>query len=98
MSQAVPSAQALAPYAQPHLGRALLDIATSVVPYFALTAAMYLSLDVSYLLTLALAVLAAAFLLRTFILFHDCTHGAFVPKLASVRSCSLRSRALRPRT
>jgi omega-6 fatty acid desaturase (delta-12 desaturase) len=77
--QAVPSAQALAPYAQPHLGRALLDIATSVVPYFALTALMYLSLDVSYLLTLALAVPAAAFLLRTFILFHDCTHGAFVP-------------------
>ena len=77
--QAVPSAQALAPYAQPHLGRALLDIATSVVPYVALTALMYLSLDVSYLLTLALAVPAAAFLLRTFILFHDCTHGAFVP-------------------
>ena len=77
--QAVPSAQALAPYAQPHLGRALLDIATSVVPYFALTVLMYLSLDVSYLLTLALAVPAAAFLLRTFILFHDCTHGAFVP-------------------
>ena len=77
--QAVPSARALAPYAQPHLGRALLDIATSVVPYFALTVLMYLSLDVSYLLTLALAVPAAAFLLRTFILFHDCTHGAFVP-------------------
>jgi len=77
--QAVPSARALAPYAQPHLGRALLDVATSVVPYFALTVLMYLSLDVSYLLTLALAVPAAAFLLRTFILFHDCTHGAFVP-------------------
>ena len=79
VQQAVPSARALAPYAQPHLGRALLDIATSVVPYFALTVLMYLSLDVSYLLTLALAVPAAAFLLRTFILFHDCTHGAFVP-------------------
>lgn len=77
--QAVPSAHALAPYAQPHLGRALLDLATSVVPYFALTVLMYLSLDVSYLLTLALAIPAAAFLLRTFILFHDCTHGAFVP-------------------
>jgi omega-6 fatty acid desaturase (delta-12 desaturase) len=77
--QAVPSAQALAPYAKPHLGRALLDVATSVVPYFALTVLMYLSLDVSYLLALLLAVPAAAFLLRTFILFHDCTHGAFVP-------------------
>jgi omega-6 fatty acid desaturase (delta-12 desaturase) len=77
--QDVPSAHALAPYAEPHLGRALLDIATSVVPYFALSVAMYLSLDVSYLLTLAIAIPAAGFLLRTFILFHDCTHGAFVP-------------------
>ena len=41
--QAVPSAQALAPYAKPHLGRALLDLATSVVPYFALSVLMYLS-------------------------------------------------------
>ena len=77
--QAVPSAQALAPYAQPHLGRALLDVATSVVPYIALSVLMYLSLDVSLWLTLALAIPAAGFMLRTFILFHDCTHGAFVP-------------------
>jgi omega-6 fatty acid desaturase (delta-12 desaturase) len=77
--QAVPSAQALAPYAVPHLGRALLDIGTSVVPYLALSVLMYLSLDISWLLTLALAIPAAGFLLRTFILFHDCTHGAFVP-------------------
>ena len=76
---AVPSAQALAPYAVPDLRRALLDLATSVLPYVALSAAMYASLDVSYWLTLAIAVPAAGFLLRTFILFHDCTHGGFVP-------------------
>ena len=76
---ATPSAQALATYAEPSLGRALLDIATAVVPYFALSALMYLSLDVSYWLTLLIAIPAAGFLLRTFILFHDCTHGAFVP-------------------
>ena len=77
--QAVPSAQALAPYAQPNLGLAVLDVATSVVPYIVLSVLMYLSLDVSLLLTLALAIPAAGFMLRTFILFHDCTHGAFVP-------------------
>ena len=76
---AVPSAQALAPYAQPNLGLAALDVATSVVPYIALSVLMYLSLDVSLWLTLALAIPAAGFMLRTFILFHDCTHGAFVP-------------------
>lgn len=50
-----------------------------MVPYFALSAAMYFALDVSYWLTLALAIPAAGFLLRTYILFHDCTHGSFLP-------------------
>ncbi|HEX4719469.1 MAG TPA: fatty acid desaturase [Thermoleophilaceae bacterium] len=56
-----------------------MDLATSVVPYAALFVAMYLLLDVSVLLTLALAPLAAGFLLRTYIIFHDCTHGSFLP-------------------
>jgi acyl-lipid omega-6 desaturase (Delta-12 desaturase) len=71
--------EALAPYAQPSPARALLDIATSVVPYLALSFAMYLALGVSYPLELALAFPAAAFLVRTFILFHDCSHGSFFP-------------------
>ena len=71
--------EALAPYARPRLGRSALDIATSVVPYLALSALMYLALDVSYLLTLALAVPASGFLVRTYIVFHDCTHGSFLP-------------------
>src|SRR5213078_4729381 len=71
--------EALAPYARPHLGRSLLDIATSIVPYVALTALMYLVFDVSYLLVLALSIPAAGFLLRTFIVFHDCAHGSFLP-------------------
>ena len=65
-------------YARPHLGRALLDLATSVVPYLALSALMYFALDVSYLLTLALAIPAAGFLVRTYIVFHDCGHGSFM--------------------
>jgi omega-6 fatty acid desaturase (delta-12 desaturase) len=71
--------EALAPYARPRLGRSLVDIATSVVPYFTLSVLMYLALDVSYLLTLAIAVPTAGFLLRTYILFHDCAHGSFLP-------------------
>jgi omega-6 fatty acid desaturase (delta-12 desaturase) len=66
-------------YARAHTGRALLALATSVVPFVALWVAMYFSLQVSYLLVLALAVPAAGFLLRTYILFHDCTHGSFLP-------------------
>src|ERR1700690_2469543 len=70
---------ALAPYAKPRLGRSLLDLATSVVPYLALSVAMYWALGVSYLLVLAISIPAAGFLVRTFILFHDCSHGSFLP-------------------
>jgi acyl-lipid omega-6 desaturase (Delta-12 desaturase) len=73
------SRDALAPYIRPRLGRSLLDIATSVVPYFALSVLMFKTLDISYLLTLALAIPAGGFLLRTYIVFHDCAHGSFLP-------------------
>jgi omega-6 fatty acid desaturase (delta-12 desaturase) len=65
-------------YATPSLARALTDIFTSVVPYLALSVFMYFAIRVSALLTLALAVPAAAFLLRTYIVFHDCAHGSFL--------------------
>jgi acyl-lipid omega-6 desaturase (Delta-12 desaturase) len=69
----------LLPYAEPHLGRSLRDLATSVVPYLALSFAMLMALKVSYLLVLAIAIPAAGFLVRTFIVFHDCSHGSFLP-------------------
>ena len=71
--------ETLAPYERPRVARSLLDLATSVVPYLGLSVAMYLTLDVSYLLTLAIAGPAGGFLLRTYIIFHDCTHGSFLP-------------------
>jgi omega-6 fatty acid desaturase (delta-12 desaturase) len=39
---------------------------------------MYRMLGVSYLLVLLIAIPAAGFLVRTFILFHDCSHGSFL--------------------
>jgi len=71
--------EAVARYERPSLRRGLLDLATSVVPYLALTVAMYVSLQVSVWISLVLAVPAAGFLLRTFIVFHDCAHGSFLP-------------------
>ncbi|MCW3020585.1 MAG: fatty acid desaturase [Solirubrobacterales bacterium] len=70
--------ETLAPYARPHLGRSLLDLATSVLPYLALSVAMYEALSVSYLLVLVIAIPTAGFLVRTFVLFHDCSHGSFL--------------------
>lgn len=64
-------------FQKPDLRRSLGQIANSVLPYLALFAAMYWSLGVSYWLTLALAIPAAGFLVRVFIIFHDCGHGSF---------------------
>jgi omega-6 fatty acid desaturase (delta-12 desaturase) len=69
----------LAPFARPDVRLAALDVATSVVPYIALSVLMYLALAQSYLLVLAIGIPAAGFLLRTYMVFHDCTHGSFLP-------------------
>lgn len=64
-------------YNKPVLGKSWGQVATSFIPYFALWVAMYYSLAVSYWITLGLSILAAGFLLRIFIIFHDCSHGSF---------------------
>jgi acyl-lipid omega-6 desaturase (Delta-12 desaturase) len=70
----------LGEYERPSWGRGLLDVATSIVPYVALSVLMYASFGkVGYWATFALAIVNGGFLLRTFIVFHDCTHGSFLP-------------------
>ena len=64
-------------YAQPRLGRSLLEIATSIVPYLIGSGLIYRTLGVSLALTVALMLLTAGFLVRTFVVFHDCAHGSF---------------------
>jgi omega-6 fatty acid desaturase (delta-12 desaturase) len=68
-----------AAYALPSRWRSGVEILTSVVPYLALSALMYFTLDISYLLTLALILPTAGFLVRTFVVFHDCAHGSLLP-------------------
>jgi omega-6 fatty acid desaturase (delta-12 desaturase) len=70
---------ALRAYASPRLLRSCAEIGTSVVPYLGLSVAMYFTLAVSPWITLALAPLSGAFLLRSYIIFHDCSHGSFMP-------------------
>ena len=69
---------ALARYMTPRVWPALFDLATSVVAYLVVVAAMFLVTSVSYLLVFVLAIPAAGFLIRTFIVFHDCAHGSFL--------------------
>ena len=70
---------ALAPYEKPNVGKAAKQIINSYVPFLALWAAMILTRDISFWLTLALAIPTAGFLIRIFIICHDCGHGSFLP-------------------
>ena len=54
-------------------------MANSFIPYLLLVIAMYFSLSISYWLTLALALPTGGFMVRIFIIFHDCGHGSFFP-------------------
>ncbi len=67
----------VAKYAKPNLPRSLWQIANTLIPYFVLWYLMILSVEISYWITLGLSVIAAGFLMRTFIIFHDCGHGSF---------------------
>ncbi len=69
--------QALAPYQIPSMARSIFQIANSLIPYVALWWLAYRLLDVSYWATLGVSVLAAGFLVRLFIISHDCGHGSF---------------------
>ncbi|MEN8230470.1 MAG: fatty acid desaturase [Bacteroidota bacterium] len=64
-------------YNQPDLKKSIWQIINSLGPYIILWILMYLSLEISYLITLGLSVVAAGFLVRMFIIFHDCGHGSF---------------------
>jgi acyl-lipid omega-6 desaturase (Delta-12 desaturase) len=71
--------ETLAPFAVPTVERGVFAVVTSVAPYLALTTATYFTLGQSSVLTVALALLAAAFLVRVFVVFHDCAHGCLLP-------------------
>ena len=57
--------------------RSIWQIVNSVIPYAALWPIMQWSLSGPYWVTLLLTALAGLLLVRIFIIFHDCGHGAF---------------------
>jgi acyl-lipid omega-6 desaturase (Delta-12 desaturase) len=64
-------------YNTPDPVRSWWQIINSVGPYIILWIIMYKTLYISYWLTLFLSIIAAGFLVRIFIIFHDCGHGSF---------------------
>lgn len=73
--------QSVSKYAQPDYRKAFRQISNTFAPYIGLWALMIFSVlhGFSYWLILLLSVVASGFLVRIFILFHDCCHVAFFP-------------------
>ncbi len=67
----------VAKYAFPSTLRSIWQVLNSVIPFIGLWYVMVRSLEIGYWLTLLLAIPTAGFMVRTFIIFHDCTHGSF---------------------
>lgn len=64
-------------YQKPSAVKASWQIIGTLGPYALLWYLMYRTLAISWWLTMPLAILAGAFLVRVFIIFHDCGHGSF---------------------
>ncbi|MCB0805908.1 MAG: fatty acid desaturase [Bacteroidales bacterium] len=64
-------------YNQPVLSKSVWQIINSVAPYLILWGLSAWVLQYSFWLALPLMVVAAGFLVRIFIIFHDCGHGSF---------------------
>lgn len=67
----------LAPYQHPDTTKSIRQLVNTLMPYIGLWVLMFMSLNVSYWLTLVLSIPTAGFMVRTFIIFHDCGHGSF---------------------
>lgn len=70
----------LSPYQKPSNARSIFEIAITAFLFILCWIAMWLSLDISYWITFALTLPAAGFLVRLFLIQHDCGHGAFFKK------------------
>jgi omega-6 fatty acid desaturase (delta-12 desaturase) len=69
-------AQILGPYRTPDISRSVFELAITAVPFVMLWALMWAALSVGYWLCLLLALPTACFLMRLFMIQHDCGHGA----------------------
>lgn len=67
----------MAPYEKSDLTRSIMQLVNTLGPFFLLWFLAYKSLSFSYVLTLGISVIAAGFLVRIFIIFHDCCHHSF---------------------
>lgn len=68
---------AVTPYATSDTRKSIIQIANTIIPLIALLIGAYLIIPYTVLGAIGLSIIAAGFVVRTFIIFHDCTHGSF---------------------
>jgi omega-6 fatty acid desaturase (delta-12 desaturase) len=69
--------RSLSPYRKPNSVRSIIELVITAVPFVVLWIVMWAALHAGYWIGLALAVPAAGFLVRLFMIQHDCGHGSF---------------------
>ncbi len=69
--------QDLARYREPDVGRSVVELLVTIVPFALLWLSMWFALHIGCGLYLILAIPAAGLLVRLFMIQHDCGHGAF---------------------
>lgn len=67
----------LAQYREPSDARSVLELLVTMVPFVLLTALAWWSMSISYALAAIISALNGAFLVRIFVIQHDCGHSAF---------------------
>lgn len=67
----------VAPYEKTDTKSSIQQLLNTLAPLLLLWYGAYLSLSFSYWLTIPIAIVTAGFLVRTFIIFHDCCHQSF---------------------
>jgi omega-6 fatty acid desaturase (delta-12 desaturase) len=72
-------ARVLAAYREPNSGRGIFELGVTLIPFVALWLLTWLGVSFGYRASLLLVIPAAGFLVRLFMIQHDCGHGAFFP-------------------
>ena len=67
----------VAEFQKPNLSRAIWQLANTLLPVLGIWIGLYFLKDISLWLCIPLAMIAGLFLIRAFIIFHDCGHGSF---------------------
>ncbi|PSL40491.1 omega-6 fatty acid desaturase (delta-12 desaturase) [Planomicrobium soli] len=67
----------VAPFEKADVKASVRQLINTIPPFILFWFLAYQALDVSIWLTIACSIVAAGFVIRTFIIFHDCTHGSF---------------------